>query len=256
MPNNKPTMIITGAASGIGKAVAEMLLKEGWYIGLFDLAKEPLEEIQKTFGQENCSVHAVSVTDENALALAFKTFMAKAEKLDVLFNCAGLLQAGHFEDISLARHNQILAVNNQGVMNCCFIALPYLKQNKKARVINMSSASSLYGVPGLATYSASKAWIKSFTESLNIEWARHDIHVLAIEPPFVNTNMIAADNTRVMEKMGVDLTAEDVANSVKKSLKSSNTHIRVSFKYKIQVLLSAITVSPIQKLAMRYFTGY
>lgn len=255
-PNNRPSMIITGAASGIGLAVAETLLKEGWFIGLFDLSKDALTDIQNTWGEENCSVHAVSVSDAEPLAGEFKKFVEKAGKIDVLFNCAGLLQAGHFEDISLARHHQILEVNNHGVMNCCYLALPYLKQNKKSRVINMSSASSVYGVPGLASYSASKAWIKSFTESLNIEWARHNIHVLAIEPPFVNTNMISNDNTRVMEKMGVNLTAQDVANSVKKSLTSNHTHIRVSLSYKIQCWLTAITIRPVRKLAMRYFTGY
>ena len=249
-------MIITGAASGIGRSVAETLLKEGWYIGLFDLSKEPLQEIQDTWGKDNCSIHIVSVSDGNALEKEFNSFVKNAGKLDVLFNCAGLLQAGHFEDISLERHYQILDVNNKGVMNCCYLALPFLKQNKKSRVINMSSASSLYGVPGLASYSASKAWIKSFTESLNIEWARHNIHVLAIEPPFVNTNMISGDNTRVMEKMGVNLTAQDVANSVKKSLTSSHTHVRVSLNYKIQCFLSAISIRPVKRLAMRYFTGY
>ena len=190
----RPSMIITGAASGIGRAVAETLLKDGWYIGLFDLSKDALSNIQNSWGKEHCSVHVVSVADESSLAKEFKSFVEKAGQLDVLFNCAGLLQAGHFEDISLARHRQILEVNNHGVMNCCYLAFPYLQQNKKSRVINMSSASSLYGVPGLASYSASKAWIKSFTESLNIEWARHNIHVLAIEPPFVNTNMISGDS--------------------------------------------------------------
>lgn len=256
MVNLKPSMIITGAASGIGRSVAETLLKDGWYIGLFDLSKQPLQEIQDTWGKDNCSVHIVSVSDGNTLEKEFKSFVNNAGKLDVLFNCAGLLQAGHFEDISLERHYQILDVNNKGVMNCCYLALPYLKQNKKSRVINMSSASSLYGVPGLASYSASKAWIKSFTESLNIEWARHNIHVLAIEPPFVNTNMISGDNTRVMEKMGVNLTAQDVANSVKRSLTSRHTHVRVSLNYKIQCFLSAISIRPVKRLAMRYFTGY
>jgi len=249
-------MIITGAASGIGRAVAETLLKDGWYIGLFDLSTQPLKEIQDTWGEENCSVHIVSVSDAESLGEEFKSFVNKAGKLDVLFNCAGVLQAAHFEDISLERHYQILDVNNKGVLNCCYQALPYLKQNKQSRVINMSSASSMYGVPGLATYSASKAWIKSFTESLNIEWARHDIHVLAIEPPFVNTQMINSYNIRVMEKMGVNLSAQDLALAVKKSLTSKKTHIRVSLSYKIQCFLSAISISPIKKLAMRYLTGY
>ncbi len=250
------SIIITGAASGIGHAVAQMMLKDGWFVGLFDVSEKPLLALQNEWGANKCSVHTVSVSDEIQLASAFKEFHAAAGKIDVLFNCAGLLEFGHFEDISLQRHNQIMSVNNQGVMNGCYLAFEYLKQNKGSRVINMSSASSMYGVPGLATYAASKAWVRSLTESLNIEWARHGIHVLDIEPPFVNTNMVAGQGAKVMDKMGVNLSADDIALQVKNSLTSNYTHVRVSLTYKIQYFLNSLTIGPIRKFAMKYMTGY
>ena len=250
------SIIITGAASGIGHSVAQMMLADGWFVGLFDVSEQPLMELQQQWGSDHCSVHVVSVSDEVQLADAFKSFHDIAGSLDVLFNCAGLLEFGHFEEVALKRHQQILAVNNQGLLNCCYLAFPYLKQQQQARVINMSSASSMYGVPGLASYAASKAWVKSFTESLNIEWQRHGIHVLDIEPPFVNTSMVAGKEVRVMEKMGVNLSAQDIAQKVKKTLTSKHTHVRVSFSYKIQYFFHALAIGPIRKWAMKYLTGY
>jgi len=250
------SIIITGAASGIGQSVAQLMLEDGWYVGLFDVTEGPLNELQKKWGSDRCSAHVVSVCEETQLANAFKSFDEKAGKLDVLFNCAGLLEFGHFEEVSLKRHHQILAVNNQGLMNCCYLAFPYLKQQSGSRVINMSSASSMYGVPGLAIYAASKAWVRSLTESLNIEWARHGIHVLDVEPPFVNTSMVAGQQAQVIEKMGVNLTAQDIAKKVKSSLASSQTHVRVSLTYKIQYFFHALTVGPVRKRVMKYLTGY
>ncbi len=250
------SIIITGAASGIGEAVANLMLKDGWQVGMFDVNAQPLMALQKKWGKQLCHVQVVSVSDIDALTVAFKAFFDHAGKIDVLFNCAGILEFGHFEDISLERHHQILAVNNLGVMNGCHLAFPYLKNQESSRIINMSSASSLYGVPGLASYAASKAWVKSLTESLNIEWSRFGIHVMDVEPPFVNTNMVAGNDVRVMDKMGVSLSAQDIALKVKKSLTSSNIHLRVSFMYKLQYFFNAISIAPLRKLVMKYLTGY
>ena len=97
---------------------------------------------------------------------------------------------------------------------------------------------------------------KILNESLNIEWARHGIHVLDIEPPFVNTNMVAGQDAKVMSKLGVNLTAEDIAQQVKAALTSNYTHVRVSLQYKVQYFLHSLTIGPIRKFAMRYMTGY
>ncbi|MEY8203775.1 MAG: SDR family oxidoreductase [Bermanella sp.] len=250
------SIVITGAASGIGLAVAQMMLEDGWLVGMFDVNEAPLLALQQKWGAERCSVHVVSVTDETPLADAFASFHDKAGRLDVLFNCAGLLEFGHFEEVPLSRHQQILAVNSQGLMHCCHLAFPYLQQQAGARVINMSSASSMYGVPGLGVYAASKAWVKSFTEALNIEWARHDIHVLDVEPPFVDTNMVAGQQAHVMGKMGVNLSALDIAKKVRKSLASNHTHVRVSLSYKIQYFFHSLSITPIRKQVMKYLTGY
>ncbi len=100
---------------------------------------------------------------------AVAAFAATAEgRLDVLFNSAGVLRMGHFEDLSAEQHRFTLDVNVAGTLQMFLAALPYLKKARRPRVINMSSASALYGVPHLASYSASKFAVRGLTEALGI----------------------------------------------------------------------------------------
>ena len=94
----------------------------------------------------------------------------------------------------------------------CQAALPYLKNVRHSRVINLCSASAVYGQPSIASYSASKFFVRGWTEALNIEWARYDIHVLSVWPIFVKTAMVDnAPEMKAVDKMGVSLTPADVA---------------------------------------------
>jgi len=249
------SIVITGAASGIGKAVADKFYQDGWYVGLFDVAEAPLLSMQEQWGSERCHIQVVNVTDSDALAVSFEKFVLEAGKLDVLFNCAGLLEFGHFEEISLQRHHQIIDVNNRGLLNCCYLAFPFLAKTPGARVINMSSQSSMYGVPGLSSYAATKSWVKSFTEAINIEWQRHDIHVTDVAPPFVNTPMVSG-GSHIKEKAGVNFSPEDVANQVKKALNSRRTHWRIGLEHKLQNLVQGLTINPVLRLVMKHLSGY
>jgi len=93
-------------------------------------------------------------------------------------------------------------------------------------VINVSSASSLYGIPEFASYSASKFAVKGFTEALELEWQAHGIRVCDVIPPFVATNMLATQkqSSKIMNALGVDLSADDVADTIFKQINSPKTH--------------------------------
>lgn len=227
------TIIITGAASGIGKAVAELFYSEGWQLGLLDLNPTPLQDTVKDWDKSRYCIVAANVTDPDQVETALQQIMQSIRLPDVLFNCAGVLEVGDFEAITLDRHHRILDINNKGVLNCCYFAFPYLKQNPGSRVINMSSASSLYGIPGFASYSASKFWVKGFTEALNLEWARYGIQVMDIEPPFVNTPMLANKQAQIIRRLGVKLVAEDIAVQVFQAAQGERLHNAVSREYKV-----------------------
>src|SRR6202008_3519610 len=104
-----------------------------------------------------------------------------------LLNNAGILSAGPFESVPLARHFAMLDVNVASIMIGCHRALEYLKRTPGARVINMASATAIYGQPDLVTYSATKFAVRGFTEGLDLEWGRHGIRVSDIWPSFVSS---------------------------------------------------------------------
>ena len=250
------TILITGAASGIGKATAELFYGQGWLVGLFDLNLEPLQQLSAHWDQARYFLGTMDVTDAGQFAAGIQAFVTSAGKLDVLFNCAGVLEIGDFESIPLQRHYQILDINNKGVLNGCYAALPFLKQNPGSRVINMSSSSSLYGVPGFASYSASKFWVKGFTEALNVEWSRFDIQVSDVEPPFVKTPMLSGKQAKLIDRLGVNLTAEDIAQTVWTAAADKQTHHPVSNQYKFLRGLSKALPEVATRTLMKLMSGY
>ena len=250
------TILITGAGSGIGRAVANLLYDQGWYLGLLDLNREPLAELSSDWDESRYCIQVADVTNDELVATAINGFMETTSQLDVLFNCAGVLEIGDFESIDLHRHHQILDINNRGLLNCCYLAFPYLRDTKGARVINMSSASSLFGVPGFASYSASKFWVKGFTESLNVEWGRHDITVMDIEPPFVRTPMLEGKESQIIKRLGVKLKAEDIAQQVFAALTDDSLHRPVGLEYKVLRTVRKYLPDVATRTIMKVMSGY
>lgn len=206
-------VFITGASAGIGAATAQLFLQKGWRVGIYDLDVSGLQPLAIQYPQQVLSGW-LDVSQPEAWQEALASFFAWSGQLDVLVNNAGILFSGSFEQTPLAQHHQTLAVNVQGVINGCHTAFAYLKQTQGARVINLSSASAIYGQADLASYSASKFAVRGLTEALNVEWHVHGIRVMDIMPLFVQTNMVIGMNTGSIKRMGVKLTAQDVAQIV------------------------------------------
>ena len=208
------TIFITGAAAGIGAATARLFAKQGWFVGLFDIDQVGLAKLQQELGTNVCMTGLLNVADEQQWQQALDSFFSKTGRLDVLLNNAGILASGNFSEIPLKRQHQLLDVNVQGVMNGCYSAFPYLQQTANSRVINLCSASALYGQPSLAVYSATKFAVRGLTEALDLEWSTQGIRVMDVLPLFVQTNMVNNMDADSIKNMGVHLTAEDVAQTI------------------------------------------
>lgn len=208
------SIFITGAAAGIGAATARRFAAQGWFVGLFDVDLAGVERLAAELGAGRTLAGKLDVTRAGEWQAALAAFVQRAGRLDVLLNNAGILASGPFETIPLERQQAIVDVNVKGVLNGCHAAFPYLRDTKGARVINMSSASAIYGQPSLAAYSSTKFAVRGLTEALDLEWQHHGIRVMDVMPLFVQTAMVQGMDAQAIGKLGVNLGPEDVAATI------------------------------------------
>lgn len=249
--------IITGASSGIGKETAQYLYQQGWHLAITDINQADLNTLSANWDADRFNLYVMDVTNEQQVKEVVEDYCQQHNnQLNLLFNCAGILDIGGFSDIALAKHHLIFDVNIKGIMSTCYHCFEYLKNTKNAQVINMSSASATYGVPTFASYSASKFAVKGLTEALEIEWQDYDIHVGDILPPFVATNMLDSQTgqTQVINRLGVNLGAEDVVKAIAKQIKHPILHRPVSMSFSALYYLSTITPSWLNRFIMKCLT--
>lgn len=220
------TILVTGAASGIGRETALFFAEQGWFPGLFDVNTDGLMEVASGIGRDKCFFMKMDVTDPESVRQGMAAFSGKTGgRMDVLLNNAGILAFGQFAAVPLDTHLRIVDVNLKGCLTVIHCAIPFLKQTPGARIINMSSASSIYGVPDLSVYSATKHALSAMTEALNIELERHGIFVCDIRPPYVKTPLLESDApVHSINRMGVRLGPEKVARAVWKAAHGKKLH--------------------------------
>jgi NADP-dependent 3-hydroxy acid dehydrogenase YdfG len=216
MPVNK-SVFVTGAAAGIGRATALNFARNGYLVGGFDIDEVGLKTLAsdiEAVGATAVTGH-LDVTDPDEMALRLDEFAkASGGRLNVLINNAGILRAGRFEDIDLAAQLKEIDINAKGVVNGLHTAFPYLRATPNPVVVNLASASAIYGQPELATYSATKFFVRGITEALDIEWSRYGIRVISMWPLYVQTAMTEHVTTGTTESLGIRLTAQDVADAI------------------------------------------
>lgn len=203
------TVFISGAGRGIGRATAEKLLARGYTVGVFDISGDQ----EWAADHENAVVGTLDVTDPQQWEAALEKFVSEAGRLDVLVNNAGILYGTPFEEGSYEQDSALIDVNVKGVHYGSRAALPHLK-GSRGQLVNLCSASAIYGTPDMATYSATKFAVRGITEALEVEWEPYGIDVKAVWPLYVNTGMLENVSTDGTKRMGIRLTADDVAEAV------------------------------------------
>lgn len=253
------TILLTGAASGITRATARLFHRHGWRLALLDQDTAALQEVAAELRDADGRPawhQAVDVTDNDAVVAAVNAAGEALGTLRVLFNGAGILRVGPFEDIPLAVHRRLIDINVIGLMQVTLAALPWLQRAERPVVVNMSSASAVYGIPHFASYSASKFAVRALTESLQIEWERHGIHVCDIMPPFVRTPMVDEQSWQppVIRRLGVNLEAEDVAAAAFEAVRSAKVHHPVSTPFKALVWMEKLAPRDITRRMIRWLS--
>jgi NAD(P)-dependent dehydrogenase (short-subunit alcohol dehydrogenase family) len=167
--------LVTGAASGIGKATAARLAEEGATVAAVDLK-----------GTE----YTCDVSDEAQVNATVQAVIAKHDRLDVLANVAGILRADHTHELALADFERVLRVNLVGTFLLCKAAIPHLLKTR-GNIVNTSSTAALGSHPWMAAYAASKGGILSLTRSIAVEYGKQGLRANCVCPGGIATPLHA-----------------------------------------------------------------
>ncbi|MGI8883802.1 MAG: SDR family NAD(P)-dependent oxidoreductase [Pyrinomonadaceae bacterium] len=240
--SNDSVAVITGAASGIGRALAVRLAQEKiGGIAVCDVNERELIETAKIVESLGVSVstHIADVSKLEHVQKFAGEVAAKHNRVTHLINNAGVALCGSFEEISLADFEWLMSINFWGVIYGTKVFLPILKQQEKAHIINISSVFGLVAPPGQSAYCASKFAVRGFTESLRHELEDTNISVSSVHPGGIKTNI--ANNSRVGENADKNIkkkvvnffdkasptTAEQAADVIVSGIKRKNPRILI-----------------------------
>lgn len=179
--------VVTGAASGIGRALALDLAKLGAQLALADLNFAGLEETQHLIGNATARTYAVDVSKAAAVEEFAQRVQQDFGRTSLLVNNAGVALMGTFAEVSIEDMQWLIGINFWGVVHGCKSFLPMLQQEADAHIVNVSSIFGLIGPPGQTAYAASKFAVKGFSESLREELRTTSIKVTSVHPAGIAT---------------------------------------------------------------------
>lgn len=195
------TVIITGAAGGIGKSICKKFLSFGANIVLIDRDKNLSNILAEIDAPADRALTFVGdITDKLFLEQMAKTIIEKFSTIDVLINNAGITKDNFLVNITEADWDAVIDVNLKGAFLCCQAVFPHMKEKNFGKIINIISASWLGNI-GQANYSASKGGLVGLTRTLAKECARYNINVNGVSPGLINTPMVQTIPEKVLNEL-------------------------------------------------------
>jgi len=179
--------LITGSASGLGRAIAEHALEQGDRVLATARRPEAAMELRKKYAGR-VALTALDVTDPMQAQAAVDAAVREFGRLDVLVNNAGFATVAPFEQMSPADFTAQIDTNFNGVVNLVRAAVPTMRQQRSGHIINISSGAGRLGAPGMAAYHAAKWAVGGFTESIAKELGAFGVRAVAVEPGSMRTN--------------------------------------------------------------------
>ncbi|PLS02283.1 SDR family oxidoreductase [Neobacillus cucumis] len=181
--------IVTGGASGIGKAISELYLEKGAQVAIFDLM-EDVKSVAKQMNEENAIGVQCDVTDNESMGHAIQIVKEHFGKIDILVNCAGIVLLDDAENISDAYWQKTIDINLTGSFKMCQkVGNVMIEQGNGGKIINLASQAAIIALDNHVAYCASKAAILAMTKVLAYEWAQFGINVNAISPTVILTEL-------------------------------------------------------------------
>ncbi len=219
------SIFITGAASGIGRAAAELFAQRGWLVGAADRDAAGLATLAAT--SEAIVPITLDVANRDAVVAAFTTFGEQTGgSLDCLLSNAGIDAKGPFGDMAWDRVRLLVEVNLLGAMSVIHAALPLLRAAPNSLCLSTASASAIFGVGGMAVYSATKHGVRGLTEALSVELAGSGTRAADLLPGIIDTGMLTAADKAALPTEGMwrVMPAEAVAEAAWQAYHGDKVH--------------------------------
>ena len=230
--NNK-TIWITGASSGIGKALAIKFAKEGWKVAISARREKLLEEISKS--QNNIDYFQLDVTDSEKCKIVFNEIKKKFGDINISVFCTGIHDPKSEKKLNLEKVRKIMEVNFFGTVNSINAVYDYYKEKKSGQISIVSSVAGYRGLPAAGAYCASKSALSSFAESLYFDLKRFNVRVSLVSPGFIKTPMTDQNDFPMPMIKSPDFAAEQMFKGLTKS-KSFEIHFPKSFTSLMKIL--------------------
>ena len=224
------TVVITGASSGIGAASCIEFAKKGASLALVARRKEKLGELEKTLAKFDITtlVCECDVSDKEQVQKMSSHVIEKFDKVDVLVNNAGFAIYGAVSDMSIEEIESQMNTNYFGMIYCIKNFLPKMLKQKSGHIVNVASVAASLGLPGIASYCASKFAMLGFSEGLKHELRGTGVGITVVSPIMVRTNFFDHKSFKYMPKYSpTSLSAQTVAKAVVSAANSSRLEIIV-----------------------------
>jgi len=241
-------IVITGAASGLGRAIALRFAKKGWSVCIADIQMERANNVAKEVEALGAKALVVecNISKESDFQNLASHIQTEWGGVDVLVNNAGISSSGSLDESTYEEWQRLLDINLMGVVRGCKVFTPIIAQQGGGHIVNVASFAGIASAPGMMTYNVAKAGVISLSESLRHELESKKISVSVVCPSFFKTNLMESMNreetkaivTKLMEKSSVS--AEDVADHVYRGVEKKEfmliTHKDARLQYNMKRL--------------------
>ena len=184
MSENQKKIWITGASSGIGKAVAEKFASEGWMVAA---SARRLEILNKMAENQNIFAYPLDVTQKENVTKTFNKIIEDFKNVDICLFCSGTYDPKLEQEINIEQNKFVMETNYFGVLNCIKAVETYFKNKKSGQISIVSSVAAYRGLPNSSGYGPSKAALTNLTESIYFDFKKHNVKISLVSPGFIKT---------------------------------------------------------------------
>ena len=244
MRSTEQVVIISGAASGIGLELCRLFARRGASVGLIDRDGTKLEEFADELlrAGTRCAVSIVDVREREQVRRAVQEIVGALGPADILIPCAGVCRASTVDDLKIAELEEIVRINFLGMIYVVEAVLPTMLQRRSGHIVGISSMAGLRGIPFEPAYSASKAAVAAYLESLRSELRQRGIAVTTVFPGYVQTPLLDEINGMMGADMsrGRALTASAAAATIVTAIDRRRSYIYLPWAMGFSARLSRL----------------